>query len=158
MTDIRAIKLVVTKNHFPHVLSTHKPPSGDPRYSIRIPSEAVPHATHHRNRDDGLGLTTNASSKHAPVVIPGGGQDFYHDQWEGLLRQARRWSYPVDYLLVGREVEVAFSTYQMSHSQFRGRPFNVETFVGLHGVRIGGNLEEDEGLAAHIIEVQGWFK
>lgn len=148
---IRQTTFIVTKQHFPHVLETWTQPSGDPRYTIRVPADAFPECTARDREQDNLGPLVNCTSKLSPVIVPGEGTNEDFVNWFDLLAQARRWKYPADYLLIGREVVVAGHVWQNNNPLYRGQ-FNA----ALMAVKIGGKLDEDGGLAEHILEVKGW--
>lgn len=156
MTDVHTISFVATKDHWPMILSSHKGPGPNaaPRFSIRVPASVYPIALAQRDRNDGLGLMVGASSRFRPVLVPRFGTPHNFRDWEALVSQARQWNYPLNHLLLGREVEVAVSPYMLESNQFHPGG----TYLDLRGIKVGGDLTKDEGLAAHIIEVQGWFK
>lgn len=158
--DVVNHKFVITANHFPHLIEPFRNSMGpEVRYSLRVPPEMFPDVIPGSRAEDDLGPLVSTSGHRPPLVQPGYGSGLAFDQWEHLLMQARRWQYPVDRLFWNRECTVAGYTwnqdYYSSNLGHRSKaPIKRATLVG---VRVGGDLQRDEGLAKHILEMTGFF-
>jgi hypothetical protein len=98
------------------------------------------------------------SSKLRPIVVPGKDTNAERYAWQDLIDQATRWKYPLNYLLVGREITVAGLTWEANNPRTAfERPGASQIHASLVAVNVHGDFTKDEGLANHIIEVKGWF-
>lgn len=163
MTDAntRTIAFTCTQAHFPHIIEPWTSPGlarpasevGRDRYSIRVSPDVFPELETKGRPQDELGPMASVSSLNRPMVLPndGSNEDFY--RWNNLLEQARRWRYRPDYLFHGREIMIHVRMWMHRGSEWV-RPGMRGDLVA---VKVIGDLEKDEGLAAHILDVKGWL-
>lgn len=155
--NVRTAKFVVTKQHFASVLRPHSMPSGDERYAIRCPAHVFPECEGRDRDQDELGPMVNVSSKHRPVFVRGDDTNTDRLNWQLLVEQAERWNYPVNFLLLDREITIAGTVWTSRDGTYRGRPFGATHHASLLAVKVVGDFTRDEGLAGHILDVKGWL-
>lgn len=150
-------EFICTKDHWPHIFTPWEPkgmPNSRPMFSIIVPAEPFAGFGFAPRDRKNIGMSINASSQHRPMVMAGDGGWPDATKWETLMREAAQWQYPYGHLLDGRPVQVAAIPWQQRYDH----PFQPSMWVlSLQAVQIGGDLDKDEGLEAHIAERKKWF-
>lgn len=158
MRNIITTTIAVTKEHYARIYKPARatPDIGDldqaPRYCMYVPYQHFPQCRAHTRV--GIGPSVRISSIAQPLVIPGDDLPSHQSAWASTLVRAEEWKYPLDKLLIGREIAVATD---VRHVRNKYCDQNVAFLVA---VQIKGDFEslgKDEGLEAHIREVKSWF-
>jgi len=157
----KTFRFTVTPEHRASLLAPFPINPGDrdsqSRHIIRIPALDDYPGCRTRDKGDGLGPMVAAVTREPPVILVGDATSTFHDTldrsyWHHLIETAKYWRYPINKLLIGREITLAVRMIKMTNAYVKDQ--DIPWIVA---VRIEGDLDsfsKDEGLEEHIKHIK----